>query len=195
VSGSVLIADGSKVRARRIREACSTRGFATTLVPNGAAALEAALAELTARFGSDIGAWRWGAAHVVRLDHPILSRLPLVGGLFGAERGEALLCRVAVDTVDPALVGRELDDAKDRPVGRRMKRDLPFDRVARIVEIRRRGIRHPEIGDDHPGPPLRLKHVWRRAVHDHDVLAILPFDKSESFVIIEPLNGSRNTLF
>lgn len=46
MSGSVLIADGSRARARQVREACSARGFGTTWVPNGSAALESALADV-----------------------------------------------------------------------------------------------------------------------------------------------------
>ncbi len=34
-----------------------------------------------------------------------------------------------------------------------------------------------------------------RAMVDKDVLAIFTFDKSESLIIVEPLNGSRYTLF
>jgi len=46
VSGSVLIADGNAARARRLGEACAARGFATSFAPHGAAALEAALADV-----------------------------------------------------------------------------------------------------------------------------------------------------
>jgi CheY-like chemotaxis protein len=46
VSGSVLIADGDRDRARGIAEACATRGFSTAFAPQGAAALEAALADV-----------------------------------------------------------------------------------------------------------------------------------------------------
>jgi DNA-binding response OmpR family regulator len=46
VSGAVLIADGNRARARRIGEACAARGFATVFAPHGAAALEAALADV-----------------------------------------------------------------------------------------------------------------------------------------------------
>lgn len=44
--------------------------------------LEQALAELTESFGEDLSAWRWGDAHRAPLPHPILSRIPLVSGLF-----------------------------------------------------------------------------------------------------------------
>ena len=43
---SVLIADGQRARAERIAEACAARGFVTRRVAHGAAALEAALAEV-----------------------------------------------------------------------------------------------------------------------------------------------------
>jgi len=46
-----------------------------------AAALEAATARLQARFGPDPAAWRWGAAHVARFEHPMLRFVPLLGAL------------------------------------------------------------------------------------------------------------------
>jgi penicillin amidase len=45
-------------------------------------ALTVALDHLSGRFGSDMGAWRWGQAHVARFTHPLLSRIPVLGGLF-----------------------------------------------------------------------------------------------------------------
>ncbi|MFZ2872622.1 penicillin acylase family protein, partial [Zavarzinia sp.] len=44
-------------------------------------ALADALDELTKRFGDDPAAWRWGAAHVAEMRHPILRFLPVVGGM------------------------------------------------------------------------------------------------------------------
>lgn len=44
-----------------------------------ARALDAGLAELAARFGDDMDAWRWGRAHVARFGHTILDRVPLIG--------------------------------------------------------------------------------------------------------------------
>ncbi|MBS0560608.1 MAG: penicillin acylase family protein, partial [Proteobacteria bacterium] len=46
-----------------------------------AGALTRAVADLSARYGADPAAWRWGAAHVAEFAHPLLSRLPVVGGL------------------------------------------------------------------------------------------------------------------
>jgi CheY-like chemotaxis protein len=46
MTGSVLVADGNRERARRVGEACAARGIATSFAPHGAAALEAALAEV-----------------------------------------------------------------------------------------------------------------------------------------------------
>jgi CheY-like chemotaxis protein len=46
VGGAILIADGNRARAKRIGEACAARGFATAFAPHGAAALEAALADV-----------------------------------------------------------------------------------------------------------------------------------------------------
>ena len=44
-------------------------------------ALSRAVGSLTERYGADPAAWRWGAAHVAEFAHPLLSRLPVVGGL------------------------------------------------------------------------------------------------------------------
>jgi len=46
-----------------------------------AGALETALADLAARFGDNPDGWRWGEAHVARLGHPLLGRIPLLGDL------------------------------------------------------------------------------------------------------------------
>lgn len=46
MSSTVLIADGHRHRAERIGEACAARGLATSFAPHGAAALEAALADV-----------------------------------------------------------------------------------------------------------------------------------------------------
>ena len=41
-----------------------------------------AMAELSGRFGADFIRWQWGDAHIARFDHPVLGRLPVIGGLF-----------------------------------------------------------------------------------------------------------------
>lgn len=46
-----------------------------------AASFEAAMAELAAAFGPDPAAWRWGAVHVARFEHPLLRALPGLAGL------------------------------------------------------------------------------------------------------------------
>ncbi len=48
-------------------------------------ALRAAMAELAGRYGGDPAAWRWGAAHVARFEHPLLRLLPWLGRLGGAD--------------------------------------------------------------------------------------------------------------
>jgi penicillin amidase len=48
-------------------------------------ALEAAMAGLVPRFGADPSAWRWGDAHRVRLEHPLLRLVPLLGDLLRIE--------------------------------------------------------------------------------------------------------------
>lgn len=42
-------------------------------------ALDEAVAGLSARFGPDPAAWRWGAAHQARFQHPLLRFLPMLG--------------------------------------------------------------------------------------------------------------------
>jgi penicillin G amidase len=44
-------------------------------------ALEEAVAALAAAHGPDPAAWRWGAAHVARFEHPLLRFVPLLGTL------------------------------------------------------------------------------------------------------------------
>jgi len=46
LTGAILIADGNRIRAEQIGAACAARGFATSLVAHGAAALEAALSDV-----------------------------------------------------------------------------------------------------------------------------------------------------
>ncbi|HRO15797.1 MAG TPA: penicillin acylase family protein, partial [Paracoccus sp. (in: a-proteobacteria)] len=41
-------------------------------------ALDAALLDLTARFGPDVASWRWGDRHEARHEHPGLGRMPVV---------------------------------------------------------------------------------------------------------------------
>ncbi|MCR0980456.1 penicillin acylase family protein [Roseomonas populi] len=48
-------------------------------------ALEAAVAGLVPRFGPDPAAWRWGEAHRVRLEHPLLRFVPLLGDMLRIE--------------------------------------------------------------------------------------------------------------
>lgn len=44
--------------------------------------LEQALEELTTSFGDELSDWRWGDVHRAPLPHPILSRIPVISGLF-----------------------------------------------------------------------------------------------------------------
>ncbi len=48
-----------------------------------AAALAAALDSLEQRFGSQMGKWRWGAAHMARFPNPILRHVPILGDWLG----------------------------------------------------------------------------------------------------------------
>jgi penicillin amidase len=47
-----------------------------------ALSLEAALADLATRYGSDPARWRWGEAHIARHEHRPLGRQPLLARLF-----------------------------------------------------------------------------------------------------------------
>ena len=49
------------------------------------AALDAALLDLTRRFGDDPAAWRWGDAHVARMSHSVFADQPLLSLLFTIE--------------------------------------------------------------------------------------------------------------
>ncbi|MBP0445759.1 penicillin acylase family protein [Roseomonas sp. SSH11] len=53
--------------------------------PMAMRALEAAVASLLPGFGPDPAAWRWGEAHRVRLEHPLLRFVPLLGNLIRIE--------------------------------------------------------------------------------------------------------------
>ncbi len=49
--------------------------------PISSASLQEAVTDLRSRFGNDADAWEWGKAHPAVFAHPILGRLPWVGGL------------------------------------------------------------------------------------------------------------------
>jgi len=49
-----------------------------------AEALKTAVAELSARFGTDPAAWRWGTAHQAVFAHPVLRAIPVLGALTSA---------------------------------------------------------------------------------------------------------------
>jgi penicillin amidase len=55
---------------------------AETCAVMGDRAFAAALTELTARFGPDVGQWRWGRAHEMRAEHRPFSRVPLLAPWF-----------------------------------------------------------------------------------------------------------------
>jgi penicillin amidase len=64
---------------------CDDRGtpaVAETCAAQSATALARALDELQTRHGSDVAAWRWGAAHQARAEHRPFSRVPLLSRLF-----------------------------------------------------------------------------------------------------------------
>jgi len=69
------------------------------------AALDRTLERLADRHGPHVPSWEWGAEHVAPLAHPVLGRLPLVGGLFRLEiatdGGFYTVNRGATRTSDP----------------------------------------------------------------------------------------------
>lgn len=64
-------------------EWCSdpARPDATGCAARLAESLGRALDELTAAYGTDMGEWRWGRAHVATFPHPLFSRIPLLRDL------------------------------------------------------------------------------------------------------------------
>jgi penicillin G amidase len=46
-------------------------------------ALKDALDDLTTRYGATMERWRWGEAHRASFEHPVFSRIPVLGGWFG----------------------------------------------------------------------------------------------------------------
>jgi penicillin amidase len=60
----------------------ASRGSCAALVAD---ALERALIQLRLSFGPDFAAWEWGRVHSARFVHPILGRVPVIGGFFRFE--------------------------------------------------------------------------------------------------------------
>ena len=54
-----------------------------------AQSLEAALADLSKRYGSDQASWRWGEAHIARHEHRPFGRQPLLARIFDITRALA----------------------------------------------------------------------------------------------------------
>jgi len=67
-------------------------------------ALEAALNKLALRFSTAISHLRWGDAHMARFNHPLLSRIPVLGSLFayavGTDGGSYTVNRAGVSFAD-----------------------------------------------------------------------------------------------
>jgi penicillin amidase len=60
------------------------------------AALKDALDELTAKYGTDMTAWRWGTAHPALFAHPVFHQIPVLGRLFDRQ----IPADGSADTVD-----------------------------------------------------------------------------------------------
>ena len=63
-----------------------TTGGAESCADAVSRALEISLESLAADYGSEPGAWRWGEAHAVRMNSPILGGIPLIGSWFEVTR-------------------------------------------------------------------------------------------------------------
>jgi penicillin G amidase len=59
-----------------------TQDAAETCVDLAGIAFTRALDELQARFGAEVGRWRWGDAHVARMEHRPFTRVPVLARLF-----------------------------------------------------------------------------------------------------------------
>lgn len=99
-----------------------------------AVALDKAIAELRARFGPDMGEWRWGRAHIAVFDNPLYRRIPLLRGY--------LTPRIATsggyDTLDrgPSTVQDDQAPFAQRfGAGLRIVTDLAAPREARMMIV------------------------------------------------------------
>ena len=86
-----LAARYGEVRPRVLQRMLTSRlqwcdDIATTAIEDCTATVSAALAsavdDLRECLGDDPAAWRWGDLHVARFEHPVLSRIPVLGNLF-----------------------------------------------------------------------------------------------------------------
>ncbi len=80
-------------------------------------ALDAALLDLTRRFGDEPDAWRWGDAHVARMSHSIFADQPLLSLLFSIEvatGGDSVT--VDVGHFNPATNGNRSPALTPRPI-------------------------------------------------------------------------------
>ncbi|WP_282609063.1 penicillin acylase family protein [Pelagibius sp. Alg239-R121] len=77
-----------------------------------ALSLDRALEEITATFGEDMTAWRWGDVHRATLPHPILSRIPVLRDLFDisveTDGGSETVKRAGVSFNGP--IGKRFND-------------------------------------------------------------------------------------
>ena len=63
-----------------------TTGEAETCADAVGRALEISLESLASDYGSELGEWRWGEAHAVRMNSPILGAIPVIGSWFEVAR-------------------------------------------------------------------------------------------------------------
>ena len=82
-----------------------TTGEAETCADAVGRALEISLESLAADYGSEPGEWRWGEAHAVRMNSPVLGAIPFIGSWFEVTRptgGERETVNAAgIEVADP----------------------------------------------------------------------------------------------
>jgi penicillin amidase len=83
----------------------TTQGTVESCDDRFLAALDAALDEITAAQGDDMGKWRWGTPHVARFSHPIFGRIPFLRDLTDItipnDGGDLTVNRAGTRLLDP----------------------------------------------------------------------------------------------
>jgi penicillin amidase len=98
------------------------------------ATLEQALERLRRSYGSDMGDWKWGRAHVARFANPVLDQVPLVGDLLRV----AIPASGGSDTVNrgPSTITDDSDPFAERfGAGLRIITDLAMPEDARMMIV------------------------------------------------------------
>jgi penicillin amidase len=116
--------------------------------------LEAALAQLTRDYGTGMGQWQWGRAHVAVFSNPVISRIPALRNWLGV----AIPTAGGYDTLDrgPSLIRDEVRPFEQRfGAGLRIITDLAAPRGSTIM------ITPGQSGNPLSGHFTDLMHRWR----------------------------------